>query len=143
MLNLLSSRNISIAAIIGFSFCTSVFSQQQNGNDKDPGWHPTPADKVKLPQYCWSQYDSGAAKKTGIQPPTAICGVYTNHLCPGLVLLNRAKDLNRPMAMRKEYAKGALNELQYNAKWMKPDCKLKLESDAAHLQAQNLVRLLR
>lgn len=113
------------------------------GDDRDPGWKPLLSDRVKLPPYCLSQYDADFAQKTRTPTPVQMCGVYMNHFCPGLVLLNRAQEVNRPIAKRREYLRSALSQFEYTNRYMSPSCQIKRDVDAATMQANMLVQILR
>jgi len=112
----------------------------------DPGinaqWHPTPADKVNLPQYCWSQYDEAFAKQSGVKKPVDVCGVYMNHFCPGLVMLYRARDPKHPPQKRRDYMQQAYGGINYTLKWMPPGCPLKPDVDNAKAMADAVSRFV-
>ncbi len=105
-------------------------------------WHPLLADKMKLPQYCWSQFDAKFAKQSGIKMPTQICGVTMNHFCPGLVMLNRAQDGKYSPNTRHDMMKEALGGFNYTLRNMRPNCPLKSDVDAAKARADMVSKFL-
>ena len=105
-------------------------------------WNPTPADKLKIPQYCWSQFDENFAKQTGIKSPVQMCGLTMNHFCPGLIMLNYASDSKHSPNERHDYMREAFGGINYTYKWMPPNCPLKPDLDAAKARADFVARLL-
>lgn len=118
-------------------------SSATQGDDRDPGWKPLMSDRLKLPAYCWAQYDADFASRTRTPTPVQMCGVYMNHFCPGLVLLNRAQEINRSVAQRKEYLRGAVHQFEYTNRYMPSNCQIKRDVDAATMQASMLSQILR
>lgn len=105
-------------------------------------WNPTLADKLKIPKYCWAQFDENFRKQTGIKMPTELCGVTMNHFCPGLIMLNRAQDSKASPNERHDYMREAIGGFNYTARSMPPNCPLKPDLDAAKIKADFVARML-
>lgn len=105
-------------------------------------WHPLLADKLKLPQYCWSQFDPNFAKQSGVKMPTQICGVTMNHFCPGLVMLNRAQDSKYSPNTRHDMMKEAFGGFDYTLRQMPPNCPLRPDVEAAKARADAVSKFL-
>ncbi|MDL2336223.1 MAG: hypothetical protein QFE16_00125 [Pseudomonadota bacterium] len=142
-MNILNLRRVIALLAMSLSLVGSVCAQQRDGNDKDPGWDPSISDKIKLPKYCWSQYDSHFSRQSGIRSPMGVCGVYANHICPGKVLLNRALDTSRSKQQRREYLARAKGDIEYSVKFLSPTCPLMPEVKAAQSQVQMLSGFLK
>lgn len=105
-------------------------------------WNPPQADKLKLPQYCWSQFDANFAKQSGVKSPVQICGVTMNHFCPGLVMLNRAQDSKYSPNTRHDLMREAFGGINYTLRQMPPNCPLKPDVDAAKARADMVSKFL-
>ncbi len=142
-MNISNIRHIIATMAMSLGFVCAVCAQQQSGNDKDPGWNPSAMDKIKLPKYCWAQYDANFSRQNKVQSPMGICGVYANHICPGKVLLNRALDTSRSKQQRREYLARAKGDIEYSLRFLHPTCPLMPEVKAAQSQIQMLSRFLK
>lgn len=105
-------------------------------------WNPPPADKVKLPQYCWSQFDPVFAKESGIKTPMQQCGLAMNHFCPSLVMLNRAQEGKYHPNTRQDMMREALGGLSYTFKAMTATCPLRPDVEAAKAKADAIAPTL-
>lgn len=105
-------------------------------------WNPPLADKLKLPQYCWSQFDPNFAKQSGVKMPTQICGVTMNHFCPALVMLNRAQEGKYSANTRQDMIREAIGGINYTLKGMPPNCPLRPEVEFAKAKVDMVARQL-
>lgn len=106
-------------------------------------WNPTPMEMVKLPQYCWAQFNA-EYKAQGIPTPDDLCpGAGMNHLCPGLVQLNRAATATYDRQFRRRVAGQARVELDYTLKRLRPGCRIAQEVHAADGRLKALELLLK
>lgn len=92
-----------IAAFMG-AFCASEVPAQMTG------LNPTAAEISQLPKFCWDQM--GVANAQGDQYRPLNCGPGTNHSCPGLVTLLRAKR-ERDSRKRSAMLGTAATDVQY------------------------------
>lgn len=99
-------------------------------------WAPTPLEIAKLPKYCQGQFVPALAKQPGYAFPPA-CG-WVNHLCPGMVLLNRAQDLSLPRKDRVYALSQVEGELAYTRQHMTPTCPLAPDLAAAEFKLKIL-----
>lgn len=74
-------------------------------------WHPTIMEISRLPNYCHGQFRPELRGTPGYK--IVNCGNYYNHFCPGLVMLNRASDLTKPKAVRRDILREARLEIGY------------------------------
>lgn len=95
-----------------------------------------------LPKYCYAQY---VDDRLGGDPQYSIhgCGQGMNHLCPGLVLLNRAQKVSRPKSERREDLRMAKENLSYTIARMTPECSLRSEVEAAMQKAVMQERIVK
>lgn len=105
-------------------------------------WNPPASERLKLPKYCWAQFDANYAKQTRVKAPIQICGGTMNHFCPALVMLNRAQESKYHPNVRQELLKEAIGGINYTYKWMPPNCPLKRDLDAAKAKADVVARFL-
>lgn len=134
---ILTMKALVAVAIAGYA--TMVGAAPSDIADQ---WNPPLADKLKLPQYCWSQFDGNFAKQSGVKMPTEICGVTMNHFCPGLVMLNRAQDSKYSPNTRHDLMKEAFGGINYTLRQMPPNCPLKPDVDAAKARADMVAKFL-
>jgi hypothetical protein len=128
-----AARAVSAALVIAMSAAVpAVIAEVRKAptlpsNEVGAQYYPTTSEVMALPSFCWGaflpefkgkgpQYDIG-------QIPN--CGNGTNHFCPGLVALNKARravDGN----MRRRWVGQANGELQYTLRNIKayPSCSL-------------------
>jgi len=115
----------------------SVFLPDAAAQRYAPG--STAAERLQLPKYCWSLYiDEKLAKDPQYTIPPS-CGIGMNHLCPGLLLLNRAGKASDPPNVRRSNAGNALGELGYTRKAMTKDCPLRGDVEAAIGRANSIL----
>jgi hypothetical protein len=105
-------------------------------------WNPPLLERLKLPQYCWAQFDANFAKQSGTKSPVQMCGSTMNHFCPALVMLNRAQDSKYHPNTRHDMMREAIGGINYTYKGMPPNCPLKPDVDAAKAKADVVARLL-
>jgi hypothetical protein len=142
MSTLLSLPLLTMRGLAAFVLAGCAMTAGASPSDISAQWHPTPADKLKLPQYCWSQFDENFAKQTGIKMPTEICGVMMNHFCPSLVMLNRAQESKYHPNTRHDMMQEALSGIAYTYRGMPPNCPLKPDLDAAKAKANAVAPLI-
>lgn len=138
----MSLRTFFGLACLQLASCTlgTAWAQQKGPDDI---WNPGPVLLARLPQYCWAQYRDDYRKQTGTKSPVDMCGVWMNHFCPGLVYLDHARNRNYPKARRAEYATKALGQVHYTIRGMPPGCALAGDVEAARVQAETLMRILK
>ena len=78
------ARFVSLVGVFA-AMATTVATAQMTG------LNPTTAEIRMLPQFCWAQMKVPNADTPQYKP--AECGAFTNHYCPALVHLARAKRL--------------------------------------------------
>ena len=84
-------------------------------------WNPTVVEVIKLPKYCWGQFQKEYEEVPGYK--VTACSVYANHVCPGLVALNRAATPSSDISRRRQYLEQADREFQYSITHIKrEDC---------------------
>ena len=91
----------------------------------------TDAEIVRLPKFCWAQMEVPGAVGAEFTPQN--CGPGTNHYCPGLVDLLRAKSpLTKSKSDRIRFLRSVENSIAYTEKWTKdqPYCSI-----TPHVQA--------
>lgn len=104
-------------------------------------WNPTILELRQLPTYCQGQFRPDLAKQPGYSfPPN--CG-WVNHLCPGLVLLNRASDVSRHKPDRIYALSQVRGELAYTRKHITPNCPLNDDLAAAEMRERFLKSTLK
>jgi hypothetical protein len=98
----------------------------------------TAAERIKLPKYCWPQYvDAKVAGQPGYSIPPS-CGVYMNHLCPGLINLIRAERVSDLQSVRTYNAGGAITNFNYTLSHMPPTCPLRAEVQGYLMRAKTI-----
>jgi hypothetical protein len=108
----------------------------------DDIWNPSVTTLTQLPKYCWAQYKP-EFKQTGIKSPVELCGVWMNHLCPGLVYMSSARKAIYPKNTRLDLAKKALDQFNYTIKGMPTSCPIAEDVYTAKVQAETLIKLLK
>jgi hypothetical protein len=105
-------------------------------------WRPTAVEIIKLPKYCWPQFNP-SYKSQGMASPVELCGVGMNHLCPGLVQINRAAN----PAYAKQDRKGALGqariEIDYTLQRTSATCSIAQDVYAADSRIKALQQFLK
>ena len=123
------------AVTTAFLFVLALVSPQAARAYRDQ-WRPTALEIAKLPKYCQGQFMPALAKQPGYAFPPA-CG-WVNHLCPGMVLLNRAQDLSLPRKDRQYALSQVDGELAYTRLHMTPTCLLAPDLRAAEFKLKIL-----
>ncbi len=103
--------------------------------DEANGWSPDALELRVLPRYCQAQFLNLAPPQV---TPMSLCGNYANHLCPGMVLVNRASKLSIPKHLRKRIAKMARGEIDYTKKYINPSCPLASDLAVTDARLRNL-----
>lgn len=104
-----------LAMLFVFSSANTALAVEDLGN----GWGPQPLEIAQLPAYCHKQFltnDTGAIYKEF----SGCDGIH--HMCPGLVLINRAGNIAIPKGERKRILNQAKNEIGYVATRLMPSC---------------------
>lgn len=105
------------------------------------GFDPDPAEVAKLPKFCQGQYIASLANQPGYT--TQGCG-FSNHLCPSLVLLNRASDFTLSKYERKYALRQAGDNLGYTRSHMTPStCRLWPQQNFAESRYKLLKTMLK
>jgi hypothetical protein len=130
------ARGIALAALLALS--TMAPAQQRLSSP----WQPSAVEQLKLPRYCVAQFNSDI-KAQGVATPVDLCGVWMNHLCPGLVQINRAADVGLDRSLRKEAVRQAQVEIEYTLRRMASNCALAPDARAAAARIRVLQTLLK
>ena len=105
------------------------------------GLNPTPAEISQLPKFCWGQM--AVPNAVGDQYKPTNCGPGTNHYCPGLVKLLRAK---REVDGRKKRSmvESAASDVRYTEGYIAsfPACSIRPHVEATKVEVGLLLRLL-
>jgi hypothetical protein len=119
--------------------CIAAFSSSE-APAQMTGLNPTPFEISQLPKFCWEQM--GVAKAKGDQYRPLNCGPGTNHYCPGLVWLLRAK-VERDKVKRSIMIDTAANDVQYTEQWISshPSCSIHKHVKATKAEVEMLVRV--
>jgi hypothetical protein len=105
-------------------------------------WEPKETELVSVPRYCWAQL-SPAGRKSGLPTAMDLCGTGMNHLCPGLIGINRAANPTYDRAYRRGILKQARIEIDYTKARMQSTCPLLPDLQAAEIRIRTLEQLLR
>ena len=103
--------------------------------DEANGWSPDALELRVLPKYCQAQFLNLAPPQV---TPMSLCGIYANHLCPGMVLVNRASKFSIPKHLRQRIAKMARGEIAYTKKHINPRCPLTPDLAVTDARLRNL-----
>lgn len=97
----------------------------------------TAAEIAALPKYCYEQYVSSKLKG---DPMYSIqgCGVYMNHLCPGLIKMMRVKREATHISIRKELVGQAIVDFNYTLNFMPPSCQMRGEVERLLEEAERV-----
>jgi hypothetical protein len=105
-------------------------------------WAPKETELASVPRYCWAQL-SPEGRKSGLPTAMDLCGVGMNHLCPGLIGINRAANPTYDRAYRRGILKQARIEIDYTKQRMQPTCPLFQDLQTADIRIRTLEQLLR
>jgi hypothetical protein len=103
-------------------------------------WNPTPLELVRLPQYCWGQFNEQFRGQPGMVIEG--CGGGMNHFCVGLVYLNRAMSAADKSA-RKDGVVNARREIDYTMARMPPECPIAADVNAARARLEVMEKTIR
>lgn len=92
---------------------------------------------VQLPQFCWAQMGVPNTNGPAFKPQE--CGPWTNHYCPGLVALIRAKRLGEP-GKAYRMLDTVDTAIQYTESHTKeyPNCSIRGHVEATKAESQKL-----
>lgn len=97
-----------------------------------------------LPQYCYAQYIDGLEHDPRFQ--IRDCGSFSNHFCPGLVLIEQARKSKEP-SEKKELLRMARENVNYWANHSKvddyPNCILRQEGEAKSQHIDQMINSIR
>lgn len=98
---------------------------------------------LQLPSYCHGQY-FGRTEPQYQLPPRSLCGVRTNHFCPGLGNLYEARDTQDRGRKQRLYnrAAGRFRDTLRNLEEY-PNCPMRPEVESALMQAELEMQLFR
>lgn len=103
-------------------FSTMMLAQTAHSKeDLTNGWAPTPLEIQELPNFCQAQF---VESLKGEPTPRTYCGIYMNHYCPAVVLVNRASRYSGTKTIKKSIVARARSELEYTKKYLTPSCSL-------------------
>ena len=126
-------------AVIALALPLGTSAQQPQFNK----WDPPAMERIRLPQYCQAQFDTAWGKQYKIPTPMDLCGPGMNHFCPGLVMLNRARNTLLSRDARRAYVRDAMMELGYTRARIPANCAIMPDFQAAEAQAKTLSQLLK
>lgn len=97
------------------------------------------SDVMRLPKFCWGQYNS-KLKGPKYNIERATCGVYTNHYCPGLIMLNQSLDFRLKPGARRQLIQRARGAFEYTWNGIKnlPACKIRTHVLRMHKLASRM-----
>jgi hypothetical protein len=99
-------------------------------------WEPTDLEIARLPAYC------RATLRPKVYPGPDVdaygCGVWMNHLCPGLTALNRAGNPLLSAKAKQGALRAAEDHIRYTLKHMPANCRLAPEVRLAEQRAKIL-----
>lgn len=103
------------------------------------GLNPTAAELAQLPRFCMRQL--GGPNAAGADPGPVMCGPGTNHYCPGLVWLIRAK-ATRDIQRKKGLLMTAANDVRYTEEWIAkyPNCSIRRHVQETRAEIEALQR---
>lgn len=98
---------------------------------------------LRLPSYCHGQY-FGRAEPQYQLPPRELCGIGTNHFCPGLASLDEARDTQDRGRKSRLYTMAA-KRFRYTLRHIEkyPNCPLRPEVESVLLQTEMEMKLFR
>lgn len=105
-------------------------------------WEPKETELVSVPRYCWAQL-SPEGRKSGLPTAMHMCGTGMNHLCPGLIAINRAANPTYDRAYRRGILRQARIEIDYTKARIPPTCPLLPDLQGAEVRIRTLEQLLR
>lgn len=105
-------------------------------------WEPKEIELVSVPRYCWAQL-SPEGRKSGLPTAMDMCGAGMNHLCPGLIGINRAANPTYDRAYRRGILRQARIEIDYTKARIPPTCPLLPDLQAAEIRIRTLEQVLR
>ena len=105
------------------------------------GLNPTAAELAQLPKFCWEQL--GMPNSVGANYRPLMCGPGTNHYCPGLVWLIRAK-ATRDIQRKRSLLGTAASDVQYTEEWIAkfPNCSIRRHVQSTKSEIEALQRAL-
>jgi hypothetical protein len=105
------------------------------------GFDPDAREVARLPKFCQGQYVPSLRNAPGYT--ITGCGVYANHFCPALVLLNRAEDVTVPRQERQYALKQAGDNLAYSRNHLPSTCWLMPNLSASEARFKLLTIMLK
>ena len=108
-----------LALTLAFCAITALTTPALAVEDLGNGWGPSPLEIAQLPSYCHEQFinkDTGAMYKEF----SGCNGIH--HMCPGLVLINRAANPAIPRPERQRILRQSKNEIGYVSTRLTPSC---------------------
>ena len=109
-------------------------------DDLGNGWAPSPLEIAQSPTYCHKQLINRDAKAI-YEEFTGCEGIH--HMCPGLILIDRAGNPSIPKIERRRILDQAKNEIGYVSTRLKPTCTAAPVIQAAELRIRLLGTLLK
>lgn len=135
MLNTKRLLALSMISIAGVAIPVSVRCA-----DLGNGWEPTALELLQVPKYCQQQFLS---KHDGKVMSKLFSGCSrVNHLCPGLILINRAEKHSIPKGERKRILRQAKNEIDYSSSQLTNNCNVKADIESAQMRIRFLEKVL-
>jgi hypothetical protein len=136
------SRTIRVKVLALLVAVSSLqIAQAQQVVDLANGWGPSPLEISQTPEYCQKQFLSkhnGAVMETLFKNCPRM-----NHLCPGLVLLNRAMNMSIPKAERQRILRMGKGDIAYSMSQAGPACNVWNDVKAAEQKVKMLEVLLK
>ena len=101
----------------------------------------TAVELAQLPKFCYRQFEVPDANGPQFDIPRS-CGPGTNHYCPGLLSLMRAKTAS-VKSKRMSLLSSADTDVRYTLRWMEgyPDCPIRRQVEATKVEVESLRRI--
>ena len=101
------------------------------------GLNPTASEIAQLPQFCWAQM--GVPNTDAPQFKPNACGAGTNHYCPALVKLIRAKRRGDPGKAYRDLD-GVESAIRYTEQWIQgfPSCSMRNHLETTKAEVKRL-----
>ena len=107
---------------------------------QSPYFNTVPAMEILvLPRYCWAQYLQRIPATPEYTISRELCGVGTNHMCEGLIDLNRVIK-SHDLATRGLYLNGARRQFLYTLKAIEnyPSCPIRADAEKGLREVEQL-----
>ena len=132
---------VLVAAIVANAAIMTGATAQKPVVDLANGWGPSALEISRTPSYCQKQFLSKHDAKV-MNPLFAGCDSM-NHLCPGLILLNRAADVTIAKQERRRILHAGKGDIEYSMRRLTKSCVVYADVMAANQRVKLLEMLLK